>query len=160
MPPFSPGDRLVVLGAGATRGAKFQSPGFVPMCDPPLNADFFTQLQRITGPARRRELVEKVMKDVVGLFGANFSLTLEDYFTQLEFLSEAIKLSTAGGGGLTATELRENRERLLAAVSLVLEVSTDAAIRTAGGCKHHERLARILHQGERPGFRRGAVSSG
>src|SRR5262245_25192138 len=99
------------------------------MCDPPLNTDFFTQLQRITRPPRRRQLVEQVMKDVVGLFGANFSLTLEDYFTQLEFLAEAIKLSPAGGGGLTAGDLRDNRERLLAAVSLALEVSTDAAIR-------------------------------
>ena len=84
------------------------------------------------------------MRDVVGLFGANFSLTLEDYFTQLEFLAEAIKLSPPGGGGLTASDLRDNRERLLAAVSLVLEVSTDAAIRTAGGCEHHERMVQHL----------------
>jgi SIR2-like domain len=144
MPPFSPGDRLIVLGAGATRGARFAAEAFTPMCDPPLNADFFTQLQRITGPVRRRQLVEQVIKDVVGLFGANFSLTLEDYFTQLEFLAEAIKLAPPGGGGLTASELRDNRERLLAAVSLVLEVSTDAAIRTAGGCEYHERMVQHL----------------
>lgn len=140
MPPFSPGDRLLVLGAGATRGAKFAADDFSPMCDPPLNADFFTQLQRITGPPRRRQLAEQVMKDVVGLFGTNFSLTLEDYFTQLEFLAKAIDLGPSGGRGLTASDLRENRERLLAAVSLVLEVSTDAAIRTAGGCEYHERM--------------------
>jgi hypothetical protein len=144
MPPFSPGERLVVLGAGATRGACFSAEAFTPMCDPPLNADFFTQLQRITGPKRRRDLVSSIIKDVVGLFGANFSLTLEDYYTQLEFLAEAIKLSPAGGGGLSVADLRENRERLLAAVSLVLEVSTDAAIRTAGGCDHHEALVNAL----------------
>jgi hypothetical protein len=144
MPPFSPGDRLIVLGAGATRGARFTAEAFTPMCEPPLNADFFTQLQRITGPPRRRQLVEQVMKDVVGLFGANFSLTLEDYFTQLEFLAEAIKLSPPGKGGLTGGDLRDNRERLLAAVSMVLEVSSDAAIRTAGGCEHHEELVRHL----------------
>ena len=114
------------------------------MCDPPLNADFFTQLQRITGPPRRRKLVEQVVKDVVGLFGPNFSLTLEDYFTQLEFLAEAIKLSPTGKGGITASDLRDNRERLLAVVSMVLEVSTDAAIRTAGGCAHHQELVRHL----------------
>jgi hypothetical protein len=137
MPPFSPGERLIVLGAGATRGAQFGEK-FVPMCDPPLNSDFFTQLQRITAPERRRKLVASIIRDVVGLFGPNFSLTLEDYFTQLEFLSEAIKLSPPGGGGITAGDLRENRERLLAAVSTVLEVSTDAAIRSAGGCKLHQ----------------------
>jgi hypothetical protein len=113
------------------------------MCDPPLNADFFTQLQRITRPPRRRALVESVIKDVVGLFGSNFSLTLEDYFTQLEFLAAALTLSTASGG-LTASELRENRDRLLAAVSLVLEVSTDAAIRSSGGCERHQRLVEHL----------------
>jgi hypothetical protein len=62
MPPFSPGARLIVLGAGATRGAYFAAEEFTPTCDPPLNADFFTQLQRITGPARRRQLVEQVMR--------------------------------------------------------------------------------------------------
>jgi hypothetical protein len=144
MPPFSPGERLIVLGAGSTRGARFSASGFAPMCDPPLNADFFTQLQRITSPPRRRDLVANVMKDVVGLFGPNFSLTLEDYFTQLEFLGEAIKLGPARGGGLSASDLRENRERLLAGVSLVLEVSTDAAIRSAGGCEHHQEMVRHL----------------
>jgi hypothetical protein len=140
MPPFSPGDRLIVLGAGATRGARFAGQSFQPTCAPPLNSDFFTQLQRITGTTRSRQLVQAVMSDVVGLFGPNFSLTLEDYFTQLEFLAEAIKLSPRGRGGLTATDLRQNRERLMAAVSLVLEVSTDAAIRTAGGCERHQRM--------------------
>ena len=144
MPPFSPGERLIVLGAGATRGARFSASGFTPMCDPPLNADFFTQLQRITSPSRRRDLVANVIKDVVGLFGPNFSLTLEDYFTQLEFLAEAIKLAPARGRGLSVSDLRDNRERLLAAVSLVLEVSTDAAIRSAGGCELHEQMVRHL----------------
>jgi hypothetical protein len=144
MPPFSPSQRLIVLGAGATRGAHFADASFRPICQPPLNTDFFTQLQRITDTPRRRQLVQAVMKDVVGLFGANFSLTLEDYFTQLEFLAEAIKLSPPGGGGITAADLRQNRERLMAAVSLVLEASTDAGIRTAGGCEHHQRLAQQL----------------
>jgi hypothetical protein len=143
MPPFSPGERLIVLGAGATRGAHFSATDFTPMCNPPLNADFFTQLQRITSPPRRRRLVANVIKDVVGLFGPNFSLTLEDYFTQLEFLAEAIKLAPAGAG-LSASDLRDNRERLLAAVSLVLEVSTDTAIRSAGGCERHEQMVRHL----------------
>jgi hypothetical protein len=72
--------RVLLLGAGASRGADF---GFRPPCDPPLNRDFFTQLQRIT--QKHDALVRKVMRDVVELFGPNFTLALEDYFTQLEF---------------------------------------------------------------------------
>ena len=37
------------------------------------------------------------MKDVVELFGANFSLTLEDYFTQLEFLINTAEGMTDSG---------------------------------------------------------------
>jgi len=46
MPQWSPGKRVVVLGAGATRGAQFvvrPPQGAAALgCLPPLNADFFT----------------------------------------------------------------------------------------------------------------------
>src|SRR5206468_3056679 len=51
MARWSPGRRVVVLGAGATRGAEFvvapNDKAALLRCLPPLNADFFTQLQRI-----------------------------------------------------------------------------------------------------------------
>src|SRR5215218_6085259 len=142
MPPFSPGDRLVVLGAGATRGADF-GPDFQRMCEPPLNADFFTQLQRISEPERRRDLVRSVITDVVELFGANFSLTMEDYFTQLEFLWRTVARSPVGAG-MTTADLQAKRDRLMSALSSVLEVSTDAAIRESGGCRLHKLLVENL----------------
>lgn len=132
--------RVILLGAGASRGADF---GFKPVCDPPLNRDFFTQLQRITG--KHGPLVRLVMEDVVELFGANFSLTLEDYFTQLEFL-----ISTSEGMQATmklATRLRLKRDRLMAALSAVLEASTVThAIAGPGarGCTYHRALAAEL----------------
>jgi hypothetical protein len=145
MPLFSPGPRVVVLGAGATRGSDFGGSG-VTSCDPPLNADFFTQLQRATD-LKYRTLVRQVVEDVVELFGSNFKLTLEDYFTQLEFLDEALSIAPKSAGSLTSAELRRKRDRLLHAVSAVLELSTDAAIRRGGvGC----RLHRDLVQGLRP----------
>ena len=97
MPPFAPSERVILLGAGATLGSIF--PGFTPECRPPLNADFFTQLQRIT--SKHQKLIRQVMSDVVGLFGSNFSLTLEEYFTQLEFLAEAVELTPAKGGAFS-----------------------------------------------------------
>jgi hypothetical protein len=130
-----------VLGAGATVGASFAK-DFAPSCAPPLNSDFFTQLQRITEP-KYRALARAVVKDVVGLFGSGFSLTLEDYFTQLEFLAEAVDIAP-GTGALSASDLRANRERLMSAVSAVLETSTDPAIRKHGGCELHGALVNEL----------------
>jgi hypothetical protein len=142
MPPFSPGSRLVVLGAGATRGADFGAAAG--SCLPPLNRDFLTQLQRTT-EAKYQPLVRRVVEDIVDLFGSNFDLTLEDYFTQLEFLDDALRVGPKSAGTISSAELRRKRERLLHAVSAVLEISTDAAIRGGGpGCRYHARLVEKL----------------
>jgi SIR2-like domain len=142
MPPFSPGSRLIVLGAGATRGANFGAAAG--SCLPPLNRDFLTQLQRTTEPKYQR-LIRDVIEDIVELFGSNFDLTLEDYFTQLEFLDDALNVGPQSAGTISPAKLRRKRGRLLHAVSAVLEISTDAAIRGGGhGCSHHSRLVEKL----------------
>ncbi len=142
MPPFSPGKRLIVFGAGATRGADFGAAAG--SCLPPLNRDFLTQLQRTTEP-KYQSLIRDVIKDIVDLFGSNFDLTLEDYFTQLEFLDDALNVGPRSAGSITSADLRRKRGRLLHAVSAALEISTDAAIRGGGpGCKHHARLVKEL----------------
>jgi hypothetical protein len=56
---FAPAERLVILGAGATVGENF-GPDVVQMCRPPLNDDFFTQLQRITD--KHTKIVRAVIK--------------------------------------------------------------------------------------------------
>ena len=48
-----------------------------------LNADFFTQLQRVTAKTHNATITALV-KDVVSIYGTNFDLTLEQYFTQLK----------------------------------------------------------------------------
>jgi hypothetical protein len=140
LPPFAPSNRVVLLGAGATLGAVF--PNFTPECRPPLNADFFTQLQRIT--TKHQKLIREVMADIVSLFGSNFTLSLEEYFTQLEFLAEAVKLAPAGGPAFSSADLRVRRERLMGALAAVLEMSTDIAVRQGGGCALHQRLVEQL----------------
>ena len=141
MPPFAPADRLVVLGAGATVGADFGK-RFKTSVRPPLNADFFTQLQRITG--KHEKVVGDVINDVVGLFGPNFDLTLEDYFSQLEFLLEATNLVPTRQAAITRPQLRGNRDRLMKALAAVLEASTDEPIRKHKGCIHHKHLVECL----------------
>jgi hypothetical protein len=139
MPPLSPSGRVVILGAGATLGASFSRSATV---KPPLNADFFTQLQRAGG--KHQEIVAHVMKDVVDLFGPNFSLTLEDYFSQLESMIDASRHAPKAVAKLTGADLRERRKRLMKGLAAVLEASTDDAIRGKDGCSRHRKLVAHL----------------
>jgi len=139
VPPFSPSERVIILGAGATVGASFVENAPV---RPPLNADFFTQLQR--SGIKHRTVVRTVIKDVIDLFGPNFSLTLEDYFSQLESMIDAARLTPTGVARLTRADLLDRRERLMKALAAVLEASTDEAIRSGDGCKLHRRLVEHL----------------
>lgn len=139
------GGRVILLGAGASRGAAF---GFPSSVEPPLNRDFFTQLQRIT--AKHTPLVRRVMQDVVELFGANFNLTLEDYFTQLEFLISTAEGMTTPGSLKLVRDLRQKRDRLMTALSAVLEASTNRAIAGSAsqGCRYHRVIASRLRAGD------------
>ena len=83
---------LFVFGAGATRGASFVNPARDP-CLPPLDADFFTHLQRVQNP-KHQPLIQEVMHDVVELFGQNFEVTMETVFSTLEHTIRM--LSTTG----------------------------------------------------------------
>src|SRR5947207_2433829 len=90
------GGTVFVLGAGASRaaGQNWDSGHQTKLtCLPPLNADFFTHLQRITS-TKYGTTVRDVIHDVVDLFGSNFRLTLEDYFTQLEFLIGNVNIAS------------------------------------------------------------------
>jgi hypothetical protein len=140
MPPFSPGKRVVVLGAGATRGASTSADKTV---QPPLNADFFTQLQRITS-TKHVENVRAVMRDVVELFGPNFSLTMEDYFTQLESFATMSRLAPAGDRSMSPESIRKKRDRLMTALAAVLEESTDVSKKASMVCRHHAAIIEQL----------------
>jgi len=136
---------VVVLGAGATRGASFVKPGFG--CQPPLNADFFTQLQRVRS-SKHQGVVAEVLRDVVTLYGPNFNLTLEQYFTQLETLSEMTTLVDLRKPRYPKTRIKSMRDRLLLAVSAVLEESADVVTKNSTArltpCKYHDALVVAL----------------
>ena len=136
MAPFSPGKRVVVLGAGATKGASTSVGRIV---QPPLNADFFTQVQRITAD-KHVENMRHVMRDVVELFGSNFRLTMEEYFTQLESFETMSSLAPAGDRSLSVGEIRKKRDRLMTVLAAVLEESTDVSKKGSDVCKHHGAL--------------------
>lgn len=146
MAQWSPSGTVVVLGAGATRGASFVKSGFG--CQPPLNADFFTQLQRVAA-GKHQGVVAEVLRDVVALYGPNFDLTLEQYFTQLETLMEMTKLVDLKRPRYPESRLEGMRRQLLNAVSAVLEESADVTKLNSKArlepCGYHRALAEALH---------------
>jgi hypothetical protein len=151
MAQWSPGRRVVVLGAGATRGAEFvvrpPEGAAAPGCLPPLNADFFTQLQRVTS-AKHDETIAAMVHDVVQLYGPNFSLTLEEYFTQLEAMLQTARGAAGLPRGYRDVDLSEMRLRLLDCLSAVLEESADVtkldSLARSHPCGYHASLVRSL----------------
>ncbi|MDF1597093.1 MAG: hypothetical protein P1T08_13515 [Acidimicrobiia bacterium] len=131
---------MIVLGAGASRGAS-TSEG--KLCQPPLNADFFTQLQRIA-TSKHEDKVAAIVKDIVGLFGPNFSLTMEEYFTQLESMALMSRMAASKDRNFSPAEIREKRTRLMAALAAVLEVSTDVSKKASAVCDHHAAIVNRL----------------
>jgi hypothetical protein len=145
MAQFSPGDTVVVLGAGATRGAKWVDSRSA--CLPPLNGDFFTQLQRIQS-AKHQGVVSDVLRDVIGLYGPNFTVTLESYFTQIETLHAMTALVALKNPRYSKERLENMKRRLLLGVSAVLEESSDVVKGTSKArkspCQFHQRLVEAL----------------
>lgn len=123
MTQWSPGDRVVVLGAGATRGAQFvETQG--PICLPPLNEDFFTQLQRVRAK-KHQETITAVLKDVRAVYGSNYRVGLEQYMTQLESLQTVGDLLPVANRAFSSQRIKAMRGRMMTALSGVLEESAD-----------------------------------
>ena len=81
----------------------------------------------------------------MNLFGSNFNLTMEEYFTQLESIGRMTKLAARTNAAFSAGEIGRKRDNLMRALAAVLEESTDVSRARAAPCEHHasivERLA-------------------
>jgi len=133
-----------VLGAGATRGASFVNPKPNP-CLPPLDSDFFTQLQRI-GNAKHRETVDKVVRDTAVLFGNNFSVTMETVFTTLEHMIRMEK-ATRETDVAEPIDLGAKRDNLMQAIAALFEESlcSGQGMRV---CDYHRTLVTSMAAGD------------
>jgi hypothetical protein len=137
---------LFVLGAGATRGASFVKAATNP-CLPPLDADFYAQLQRIRSP-KHRATVRDVLKNTVELFGVNFRVTMETVFTTLEHTARMVE-TTGESRDFKHEELLKQRDTLMQAIAATLEESLchdrDEGNRYEGReCQHHNKLVRMM----------------
>ncbi len=145
---------LFVFGAGATRGCEFVKESPTP-CLPPLDRDFFTQLQRVANP-KHQDLIKEVMRDVVDLFGLNFDVSLENVFTTLEHTIKIIEV-TGGAGKLKdfkKTELVAKRKRLMQAIVVVFEESLSEQRQEGGSkwtprpCEYHRNFVENVLKSE------------
>ena len=135
---------LVVLGAGATRACSFVNPN-KGSCIPPLDADFFTQLQRVSA-AKHQPQITAVMRDVVQLFGSNFAVSLETVFATLEHTIRMLR-TTGSERAYKRSDLEAMRDRLLGAIAIAMEASIAQgsdrkSSQSPRDCKHHERLVK------------------
>jgi len=134
---------LFILGAGATRGCSFVN-SCEKACIPPLDGDFFTQLQRVENP-KHQALIREVLADVVTVFGLNFDTTLEMMFATLEHTIRMLK-TTGDNRDFRRPDLVEMRTRLLQAIAVCLEESLceqrpgGGSSRTLRQCQSHELL--------------------
>jgi len=126
----------VILGAGATRGASFvkKLSGSLP----PLDADFFTQLQRLSASKPPR-LVEDAIEDVASIFGRDHNLTLEQYLTHIEQLANVFDDYRLVGRP-PRNPYRRMRGNLIQALAAVL----DESIGHSPECAYHEHLVKSL----------------
>jgi len=134
---------VLVLGAGATRACSFVEPEEW-SCLPPLNTDFFTQLQRVPDQ-KHQEDIRAIIKDVIDLFGTNFEITLEDMFSTIEHTIRMLSV-TGSQRAYKKSDLQAMRDRLMAAIAIVLEASLAEhhddghAKQSAKSCNYHDKM--------------------
>lgn len=129
---------IFIIGAGATRGASFVDSSKHP-CLPPLDFDFFTQLQRVGNP-KHKSLINAVISDLVDMFGTNFNLTLETVFTTLEHTLRMLG-TTGETRDYKKVDLEKNKSNLLQAIAAVMEESLLDGI-TPRECDYHTHIVK------------------
>jgi hypothetical protein len=128
------GPTVVVLGAGATRGASFVKPPILP----PLDTDFFTQAQRLPSGEQSR-IMQKLMSQVTSIFGTNFKLTMEGFFTQIEHLANVFD-DYKSQGRPPDNPYRPVRPVFLQVLASVLH----EAVGTEPECRYHRKMIERL----------------
>ncbi|MEQ9460291.1 MAG: SIR2 family protein [Phycisphaeraceae bacterium] len=78
--PHGLGRTCIVLGAGATRGSSLAKGGAFPL--PPLDSDFFTQIQRIKN-RKYHIYISRLLKYCFLEFGPSWELSMEGFFNHL-----------------------------------------------------------------------------
>ena len=133
-------DRTVVLlGAGASRGASFSAPGRQVL--PPLDADFFQQAQALD-EKKYSTYAKPVLEFLRNDYGPGALPTLETVFTQLEGFERFLRQFSTGRGRRTGLY----QKQLGHLQQLIPAVFRDAM--AGATCDWHDRVAQALRAGD------------
>lgn len=83
---------LVILGAGASRGASFVNASKGPK--PPLDIDFFLQLQRLSLNQETKNLLKFIREE----FGSNTGPNMEEFFSQADYTDKFHQILSVDSG--------------------------------------------------------------
>lgn len=138
-----------ILGAGATRGCSFvnemKRSGH---CLPPLDSDFFTQLQRVANGTHGTR-IERLIVGLAKWFGHNYGLGMEQVFCHLEQAERMLRhlRKETGSDYLEVVQLRRD---LIQSIAIILGESL-TAIKPGGigsyklsVCEFHDKLVETL----------------
>lgn len=108
-----------ILGAGATRGCSFVSEmKRTGHCLPPLDTDFFTQLQRVSSKTHAARIT-RLVKGLVDWFGPNYSLGMEQVFCHLEHAEKMLK-HLGKDAGADHKKVSNLRNDLVQSIAIIL----------------------------------------
>lgn len=127
----------VILGAGASRGASFAAEN-VGGALPPLDADFFAQLERLP---RRSTSQKNLLTFLAREFGTDFR-SMESVFSQLVASDEISSLPQRRRGPHLQAYSRAADQFLESLTELLQDTCADRE------CRFHETLARRLRAGD------------
>lgn len=133
------GKAAVILGAGASRGAYYVDEKVAPK--PPLDVDFFHQIQLLS-EKKHRQTVRELLAVAREEFGPDLPVTMEQFFTHVEFLDEfhrKLRISR-GRQRLAYSKIQQTFRRVL---GYLLEASTEGQ-----SCMYHEVLVSALRPGD------------
>jgi SIR2-like protein len=140
------GRGCLLLGAGATRGAAFVEKDGYPLPYPPLDADFFTQIQRVS-LSENRDIVRRLLRFTVDEFGVGFTLTMERFFTQVEALPQVfqeLRISRGQHYRQPAKAMLLFKQALACLFSESLYRDDPPGHRRPKTCGYHNRLVGML----------------
>lgn len=130
---------MVVLGAGASRGASFCTPGRQVL--PPLDADFFRLAQHLDEGVYNR-FAKPVLEFLRDEYGARSLPTLEEVFTQLEGFDRFLREFSTRRGRRTV-----RYQKQLGHLQNLIPAVFGAALRGVT-CDWHDRMAQAMRPGD------------
>ena len=123
---------LVVLGAGASRGASFVNDPTEVL--PPLDLDFFQQLSRMSSSAEANRLLAFIRQE----YGHEVGLSMERFFSEADY-TDRFHSELSVDVGPNVRRYRKALEDFFVVLPQMLNLTTIDA------CEYHAQLANMIH---------------